>query len=239
MVEGLELPSIDIKVLELTANVKCNDALPIYQTKRLYMVIDIISKQRLVKYLRASGYDEEKALRLYGWNIEISESFYPLLSAVEVCLRNIISSQMIALYGNEWWESDKYLDQISNGKRIVFAARDKIRREGRVTSGKMIAELNFGFWSKMLLPRHKDVFWNNFRKCFRNLPDEITYEIFYELCDKVCNFRNRIFHHEPIFSRDISKDYQEIMELIKWLSPEKAIWIKNYSRVMFVLRSKP
>lgn len=203
------------------------------------MIIDIISQERLVNYLRASGYDEEKALRLYGWNIQISESFYPLLSAAEVCLRNLISSRMIALYGDEWWDNAIYLDQIRGGKRIVRTAKDKIRRSGRVTSGKMIAELNFGFWSKMLLPYHKDVFWDDFNQCFENLPDDITYEMLFERCDKVCDFRNRIFHHEPIFNRDISKDYQGIMELIKWLSPEKAIWIKDYSRVMTVLRNKP
>ena len=39
------------------------------------MVVAIISRERLGNYLKASGYDEKRALELYGWNIRISESF--------------------------------------------------------------------------------------------------------------------------------------------------------------------
>jgi hypothetical protein len=39
--------------------------------------------------------------------------------------------------------------------------------------------------------------------------------------------------------RNITKEYSQIMELIGWLSPDKARWIKPYSRVMTVARQKP
>lgn len=204
------------------------------------MVAGIISQERLTNYLIACGHDRQKAILLYGWNIQISESFYPLLSAVEVCLRNTISTQLIQLYGNHWWDNNVFTNQIqSGGTRIVKTARDKIRRNSRVTSGKMVAELNFGFWVKMLLPRHKNVFWIDFNRSFTDLPVTITYENLFSRCNTVCDFRNRIFHHEPIFSSNITVHYQEIMELIKWLSPAKAIWIKDYCRAMTVLRNKP
>ena len=203
------------------------------------MVVGIISEERLEKYLRATAQDKPKALILYGWNIQISESFYPLLSAVEVSLRNIISARMVELYGATWWDDGNYLNQIGDGKRIVRTARGKLRRGGRVTSGGMTAELNFGFWSKKLLPRHEAIFWIDFNRSFGDLPQTVTYETLSGRCDNVRLFRNRIFHHEPIFNRDISKEYSEIMELIKWLSPAKATWIKEYSRVMDVLRQKP
>ena len=203
------------------------------------MVVAIISRERLGNYLKASGYDEKRALELYGWNIKISESFYPLLSAVEVSLRNTISSKIIALYGEEWWDDEDYLGQIREGKRIIKAARGKLRKKGRVTSGGMVAELNFGFWTKMLLPRHEKIFWPDFNNTFDYLPRSINYKQLYDRCETVCDFRNRIFHHEPIFNLDISKEYSEIMELINWLSPEKKRWISGYSRVMIVLREKP
>ncbi len=203
------------------------------------MVANIISNERLTKYIIAAGHDEDKALELYGWNIQISESFFPLLSATEVCLRNIVSTRMIELYGNQWWDNNAYLNQIGRGKKIVKIARDNLQRRGVVSSGGMTAELNFGFWAKMLLPRHKNIFWGDFELSFSNLPEGITYENLYDRCDEVRLFRNRIFHHEPIFDRDISLEYSQIMELIVWLSPAKAEWIRNYSRVMTVLRQKP
>lgn len=203
------------------------------------MDLNIISQDRLRKYLRASGHNDQRALNLYGWNIQISEAFFPVLSASEVCLRNTISARLIDLYGDQWWEDEGFLGQIRNGKRIVRTARDKLRTRGVVTSGGMTAELNFGFWVNMLLPRHEDVFWNNLSLSFSELPRGITYADLYQRCDNVREFRNRVFHHEPIFERDISLEYRNILELISWLSKDKAEWIRQYSRVMTVLRQKP
>lgn len=203
------------------------------------LVANIISQERLSKYLIASGYKTEIALALYGWNIQISEAFFPILSASEVCLRNTVSARLIELYGQKWWEDTAFLAQIKAGKRIVKVAKDKLQAKGPVTSGGITAELAFGFWVKMLLPRHEAVFWNDLSISFPNLPQHITYSGLHQRCDDVREFRNRVFHHEPILQRNISQEYAQIMELIGWLSPEKKNWIKQYSRVMSVLRQKP
>lgn len=205
-----------------------------------YLVTNIISQERLTKYLIAAGHDPDHALALYGWNIQLSEAFFPVLSAAEVSLRNIIVARLIALYGPQWWDDPAFLLQIkSGGKRIVKTARDKLVTTGAVTSGRMTAELNFGFWVKMLLPRHEPVFWANLHGDFPHLPGPVSYAQLYKRCDDVREFRNRVFHHEPIHHRNITAEYSQIMELIKWLSPDKAIWIKQYSRVMTVVRQKP
>lgn len=204
------------------------------------LVSQIISNERLTKYLVAAGHNSERALTLYGWNIQLSEAFFPVLSAAEVCLRNIVVTRLIELYGDSWWENQAFLLQIkSGGKRIVKTAADKLELTGSVTSGRMTAELNFGFWVKMLLPRHKEVFWPDLHSDLTDLPATVTYERLYRRCDDVREFRNRVFHHEPILHRNITAEYSRIMELIKWLSRDKAIWIKPYSRVMTVVRQKP
>lgn len=113
------------------------------------MVTNIISQERLTKYLVAAGHNPDRALALYGWNIQLSEAFFPVLSAAEVSLRNIIVARLIALYGPQWWDDPAFLLQIkSGGKRIVKTARDKLVTTGAVTSGRMTAELNFGFWGE-------------------------------------------------------------------------------------------
>jgi hypothetical protein len=190
-------------------------------------------------YLKEAGYDEQRALDLYGWNIQISEAFFPVLSASEVCLRNIISARLIVLYGPYWWDDPAFLTQIRKGTRIVKTARDKLQTKGPVTSGGMTAELNFGFWVNMLLARHEPVFWADLHASFADLHPAVTYHALYTRCDAVREFRNRVFHHEPILHRNITKEYSQIMELITWLSPDKAKWIKQYSRVMAVARQKP
>lgn len=204
------------------------------------LVTNIISQERLTKYLIAAGHDQNRALALYGWNIQLSEAFFPVLSAAEVSLRNIIVARLITLYGAQWWDDPAFLLQIkSGGKRIVKTARDKLISTGAVTSGRMTVELNFGFWVKMLLPRHEQVFWANLHAEFSDLPAAVSYDQLYRRCDNVREFRNRVFHHEPILHRNITAEYSQVMELIKWLSQDKATWIKQYSRVMTVVRQKP
>lgn len=178
------------------------------------MGVNVISEDRLQKYLKAAGYDDQRALKLYGWNIQISEAFFPVLSASEVCLRNIISERLLMLYGETWWENESFLTQIDGGKGSVKTARDNLKRKGAVSSGGMTAELNFGFWIKMLLPRHREVFWHDFESAFRDFPDSIPYEDLHQRCDEVREFRNRVFHHEPIFERNLSEEYSKIMSLI-------------------------
>jgi len=202
-------------------------------------LVEIITEDRLSKYLVATGFKRDKALALYGWNISISEAFYPLLSAVEVCLRNLVSKRIIEIYGVEWWLDDDFREQIGRGTRVVKIAHNKLKKTGAVTSSRMVAELSFGFWVKMLLERHEEVFWADFPRHFPSLPEGITYSEFYERCDQVCDFRNRIFHHEPIVNMDVMAEASSLIELIKWLSPDKANWIRPYSRVPAVTRTKP
>ena len=103
----------------------------------------------------------------------------------------------------------------------------------------MIAELTFGFWVNMTLPRHEAKFWRGFHTHFEHLPKDITYDDFHNRCRHIGELRNRIFHHEPIFGRDLTADYSKTLQLIAWLNPDKAAWIKPYSRVMNVMRQKP
>lgn len=150
------------------------------------MVSKIISEERLTKYLKAAAYDEERALALYGWNIQLSESFFPVLGAAEVCLRNTVVARLIKEYGDHWWQDPRFHEQIkSAGKRIVLTAHDQLKKRGAVTSGRMTGELNFGFWVKMLLPRHKNVLWMDLHADFQHLPREISYETLHERCDEV------------------------------------------------------
>lgn len=204
------------------------------------LVASIISQERLTNYRIAAGGDEEFALALYGWNIQISEAFFPVLSAAEVCLRNTVSSRLIQAYNHQWWNNEQFHLQIGNaGKGIVLRARRKLTRSGPVTSGRMIAELTFGFWVTMLKELHRPVLWENLHISFADLPESVTYDQFYYRCNEVREFRNRVFHHEPIINCDILLEYSKTLELIAWISSEKGDWIKNYSRVPVVARTKP
>lgn len=47
--------------------------------------------------------------------------------------------------------------------------------------------------------------------------------------------RNRIAHHEPIYARRLDKDYESILNVLNWMSPEARIWVEASSRIPCLL----
>jgi hypothetical protein len=55
----------------------------------------IFSSERLQPYLKRHNYSFNKAIDHYRANILISEAFYPLISILEIGLRNGVNNQLI------------------------------------------------------------------------------------------------------------------------------------------------
>ena len=58
----------------------------------------IFSTERMRKYFEKYPNEESKAIEHYHLNIELSESFYPLLSIFEVALRNSLNRELITFF---------------------------------------------------------------------------------------------------------------------------------------------
>jgi hypothetical protein len=204
-------------------------------------VINHLSRDRFATYLSAAGFDQDRALQLYAWNMRIAASFYPLLSSIEVCLRNQMEPRLSEVFGSAWWTNHEFIDLLGKkGKGIVLRAAADIEKRGKPpTSGRMTAELSFGFWTNMLLPKYEAPLWPDLRTHFPDIPDNLTRPIIQNRCEEVRDLRNRISHHEPIFMRDLSADYGRSFELLRWLGPAKADWIKPQLETMKILRQRP
>ena len=205
------------------------------------MVIDALSRERLIPYLVAVGHHEKAAIDLYAWSMRLSESFYPLLSVTEVALRNAVANRIREIHGDTWWESKDFHDAIGKtAKGTVLRSRNQRLSEKKyVTHGCMVAELTFGFWTKMLLPKHETKYWSPLHDVFPTLPSSISLADLERRCQDVTILRNRIFHHEPLLGREITRDFAETLELVSWIDPRLSAWIKPQLRIMAVLRERP
>jgi hypothetical protein len=61
-------------------------------------ILVAISPDRFLTYLKASGHDVNRALRLYLWNARIGEGFHIPIQAVEVALRNSVNTALSNVY---------------------------------------------------------------------------------------------------------------------------------------------
>lgn len=152
--------------------------------------------------------------------------------------------ELTATFGASWYDNpacsfDKgTLDRISSTK-------DQLRREGHTDDPPhLIAALSFGFWVALLGKggAARGTGWRNYemslwRPClFRAFPNaRLRRKDAHRPLDFLRTFRNRIAHHEPIFTRDLAADYRSILMVTAWISADVRAWIDHHSRVVEIL----
>lgn len=203
---------------------------------------EIISPLRLGTYLNAAGHDAQRALQIYLWNAKIGEAFHIPIQAVEVGLRNRVSDGLAAAFGPDWWSDPAFLALIGAKRAAdIDVVKARLASKGKqVATGQIIAGLSFGFWVAMLHRRFNPAIWSgNLRAAFPHLPAATNLHSLHEKAGDIADFRNRIWHHEPIFRRNLTADYSQCMMVLGWLCPSKRTWIKPHCRVSTVMRKKP
>jgi len=109
-----------------------------------------LSLERLSTYLAAANGDHAAALRLYVWNTEISAALYGPLQALEILVRNAFHRELSAVYGPTWYDNPQ-VPLTPPARARVAVAKDTLRRANRpLDPGRIVAELSFGFWERLL-----------------------------------------------------------------------------------------
>jgi hypothetical protein len=83
----------------------------------------------------------------YSWNTTVSESFYSGLQILEVALRNSIHNAANKHFQNSYWFDDPSILRQREIQSIVKAKKNLSRQRKNIDPGRIIAELNFGFWT--------------------------------------------------------------------------------------------
>ena len=201
------------------------------------IVDKIISQERLQPYINHHSGDIEKAIAHYKANILISESFYPLISILEVGLRNSIDKQFVRRFGDyKWYENIEFIRIVSKYQidRISEARTNIQSSKKEITTGRIISELTFGFWTSLFDTKFEMTLWKNLRFAFPNCPKENRKrKIVSAKLNRIRKFRNRIFHHEAIsWNMEVLSTYKlDIIEGINWLDKDLLNWIDELNHV--------
>lgn len=204
----------------------------------------IFSHDRLAPYLRRHDNNFDQAIAHYKANIEISETFYPLLAILEVGLRNRMDYQLTRKFGTDsWFDNTDFIKIVSRFQvdRITDARNSILREKKEVTPGKIISELSFGFWTSLLDARFEKTLWKNLRLSFPNCPKRIRQrKTMSSKFNGIRKLRNRIFHHEPVtWNLDVIKDYRdEIIEAIDWLDSGLLEWSSDLIRIDEIIEKR-
>lgn len=205
------------------------------------IVEKIISNERLQPYLIRHKNNQDKAIQHYKSNIFISEAFYPLLSILEVGLRNSIDYQFLIRFKDKYWFENHEFIKIASKFQIdrISEARANIQSEKKeITSGRIISELSFGFWTSLFDTRFEMTLWKTLRLAFPNCPKKIRKRrTMSSKFNALRKLRNRIFHHEAVtWNLNVLQEYEkEILEALNWLNKDLVNWLGDLNHLNGVI----
>lgn len=191
-----------------------------------------MSTPRLERYVAATDRNRRRALALYEWNAKISAAFMVPLHVCEVAVRNAIADTIEHVYGPSWFMPgsgfENSLPHSASGYS-PFIDLGTARRKF-ASARKIVPELKLMFWISMLTRRHESRLWNaRIRTAFPNLPLHLTApaarRLLHGQMDATRVLRNRIAHHEPIFTRDVRAEYRRLYRIVRWRSRDAAAWL--------------
>lgn len=215
---------------------------PDITTAEVTSILRTLSPRRFNTYLVAAGHDRIRALRLYLWNTLVGEAFHVPIQAVEVALRNGIDSALAAEFTPNWWECKNLYDLLDEERAtdLTLVLRRIRNRDLELCTDQVVAGLSLGFWVGILQDRYHPPIWSrHLRMAFPDFPEGRGRKSLFVRAGEIASLRNRIWHHEPLIKRDISRDFAHVMEMLTWLSPATAKWIRPHCRVPALLRQKP
>lgn len=193
-----------------------------------------ISHERLDAYRQKGGkLDDSNLFAHYAWNIALSERLYPALQGLEVTLRNSIHDAFSAKYETEEWYMRKGLLDAREWASLEKALNELRKCRKPREPGRVIAELNFGFWTSLFDSRYEQTFWHGLiQPVFPYLPKPMRRrKTLSNRLNRIRRLRNRVFHHEPIwYWSDLSQQHEQIHETIAWMNPSMARMIAAFDR---------
>lgn len=174
--------------------------------------------------------------KLVIFNLLIT-AFYPLLSVLEIGLRNSIDYQLTKRFNDRnWFENHEFIKTASRFQtdRISEARTNILSEKKTITCGRIISELSFGFWTSLFDTKFEMTLWKTLRLSFPNCPKAIRKrKTMSSKFNSIRKLRNRIFHHEAVtWNLDVVKKYEnEILEAINWLNKDLINWMGDLNHL--------
>ncbi|WP_129583022.1 hypothetical protein [Flavobacterium cyanobacteriorum] len=213
-----------------------------------------MSEPRLNRFLIACENSEIKAKELYKINLEVSKSFYPILNLFEIFIRNSFNYCVSDYFDNYDWiisEKDGFMSSPTLKpskffmKRCVIMAETSLsRKKVKLTSGKIIAEQSFGFWTSLFDVHHYKLIGGSVMHSFTNKPSHVNRSIISQRLNRIREFRNRIYHNEPICFNGNLIDFAsaidikaEIYNVLEWMDSDLKIYVDEYNGIEPIINS--
>lgn len=198
-------------------------------------LLPTVSRPRLEAY-RIKGDSELELLARYNWNLCLCEALYPTLQNLEIAFRNNLHNTLSQKLGEYWMWNDPPLSRDADREQVEKAEANLVSNGKIAEPPRMVAELTFGFWTRLLDRRFERVLWPQLmRDVFPHVParlrnrDDISARF-----EKIRSLRNRVSHHEPIWKLSLLDEHRDLRDALSWLAPNLEELSRSYDRFSLV-----
>lgn len=204
-----------------------------------HKIVNSLTAERLSSYRMAESSDYKSQLGIYAWNSALCAALYPWLSMLEVALRNNMDKALREDKSNNYWFDLPYFDS-----QPIEEAKKKILSQNKeITPGRIIAELNFGYWTRLFSTRYetKQIIWPRLIKpMFPDLPKSLCVrESLSKRIQDLRKLRNRVYHYEPIWHFELNQHFAELQEIISGLNDDLIPYLKLTCNFEGLLKNGP
>lgn len=219
-----------------------------------------LSPARLSRYLSCASGDRARAAALYEWNAQVSAALHRDLAHLEVALRNAYDAAATSHWTGpgHWLLNDagqvfapvrRTKHTYRSGIRATYQVdinekpRDLIARAVRdaggfaATAGKVVAELNFGFWRYLSSSAHEKTLWVPL--LHHAFPQATNRADIDSRVGRLHALRNRVAHHEPLLSEDLPARLEDLLTVTGLLHPQLAAHVSATSQVPSLVQARP
>ncbi len=202
---------------------------PILQYRPV-LIDALISNERLSSYQSVFlPADDAGLVGVYLWNAHVCGALYPLMSSVEITLRNAVDQALVAGMGRFWWAGGKLRYRSfaadADAPHRVQAVRENFARATRTYGAEqrrrhagrgnvaphhagVIAKTEFSTWEFVLDDEFmgRGLIWPKYLSAVFRGPwparqAGVMLAHTRDLGATLREFRNRLFHHEPAWKR--------------------------------------
>ncbi len=202
-----------------------------------------MSSGRFSRYLGLAKGDDQYAIRLYAWNIQLSQAFNLPIHIGEVSLRNTIAKPIYRRFGDRWpWETGFHgiLVEHHRIKLEQIIEREQKARRSTPTTDQVLAALPLNFWCSMLTARYSSHLWAvGTSRSFPYVPARTTLDTIMKRAEGFRLFRNKIAHHYCIIDKSPTREHDRLLGLIGWICADTEWYCRELSDVPQVIGTKP
>jgi hypothetical protein len=206
-------------------------------------VLHALSPERMSTYLQECSGDPVAALHLYTWNVRATGAFWETMGMLEIVLRNALDRRLCVRHErfgrSGTWLDDPAGELHGHARSDITKARRRVQYKGKkLRHGQELAELSFGFWRYLLARQYSSTLWPDLASAFPHAPNRSLRTV-EEPVVRLHAFRNRLAHHERIWSEPLTERYEDMLTLLAFIDPVVQQWVKSCSRVPDVLADRP